>query len=47
MIKLEYLNDYTLLEKEENTLIRFYPIQAMNNTTIDDPKKMHKIANMH
>ena len=41
MIKLEYLNDYTLLEKEENTLIRFYPIQAMNNTTIDDPKKMH------
>ncbi len=41
MIKLEYLNDYTLLEKDENTLIRFYPIQAMNNTTIEDPKKIH------
>ena len=41
MIKLEYLNDYTLLEKGENLLIRFYPIQAMNNVTIEDPKKTH------
>lgn len=41
MIKLEYLNDYTLLEKDEKTLIRFYPIQAMNNTVIENPKKIH------
>ena len=41
MIKLEYLNDYTLLERQENLLIRFYPIQAMNGITIEDPKKLH------